>query len=325
MNEPRSILVTGGSGFLGGALARRLAEHGHKVRVLDNGFRSSGLKALKGIELMTGDVRDPEVVGAAAAGINVICHLAAINGTRFFYEMPDLVLEVGVQGTLNVIAAARAAGVRDLFVASSSEVYHDVDGAADESVRLVIPDPLNPRFSYAGSKILAELATIHIGGRHLERAIVIRPHNVYGPAMGWEHVIPDLVGRVLRARDDTGRVRLPIQGDGEETRSFAYIDDVVEGILLLIQRAEGVGIYNVGNDVVTSIATLAKEIGRCLDVDVEIVPGEAVPGSPRHRRPDLTKLRALGYAPRISLQQGLAPTVRWYAEHDAERPASAAS
>jgi len=319
-----SYLVTGGTGFIGSALVRRLVKDGHHVRVLDNDFRgrSARLADVAGaIDAVTGDVRDADAVARACRGVEGIFHLAAVNGTELFYSMPDTVLDVGVRGMLNVVDGAVAAGVTELFVASSSEVYQAPPRIpTDEDVPLSIPDPRNPRFSYAGSKLISELLALHLAGRKVGRVVVFRPHNAFGPDMGWEHVIPQLCLRIraLAARTK-GELQVPIQGDGSETRAFAYIDDIVDGIALLASRGEHLGIYNVGTDRETRIRDLAIEIGRCLGRELSIVAGPVQPGSVARRCPDISRLRALGYQPRMTLEDGLRRTVSWYDAHADER------
>ncbi len=317
----RTYLVTGGSGFLGSALVRRLVADGQRVRVLDDDSRgrAARLVDVPNIEIVRGDVRDPAAVLRAAQGVDVICHLAYVNGTRFFYEKPDLVLDVAVKGMVNVLDACRAANVRELLLVSSSEVYHDPPAVpTDETVPLTIPDVTNPRFSYAAGKLISEVMAINAGRHGFDRVVVVRPHNVYGADMGGEHVIPELVARLKGLIDDPANdgadpLDLPIQGTGEETRAFVYVDDFVEGLLTALNKGEHLGIYHVGSQDEVTIRDLAERIGRCLGRRIAVVPSERLRGSPRRRCPDISKVSALGYRPRITLDEGLARVVPWYA------------
>ena len=317
-------LVTGGTGFIGSALVHALVRQGDAVRTLDDHSRGSGrrLDDIKGqFESRTGDVRDGDVVRQAVAGVDRVIHLAYVNGTELFYSHPELVLDVAVRGIVNVLDACRINSVRELILASSSEVYQTPPRfPTDELVPLVVPDALNPRYSYGGGKIISELMAINYGRTGFDRVVIFRPHNVYGPDMGREHVIPQLTLRLRALSGAGGKVRLPVQGTGAETRAFVYIDDLVDGILVLLERGEHLGIYHVGSEEEITIADLAREIGRCLGREVEVQPGEIPVGSTVRRVPDISKMRALGYIPRVPLRDGLRTTVRWYDAHADERP-----
>ena len=326
----RRFLVTGGMGFLGSALSRALVVQGHAVRVFDDGFRGSEERlgdVRDKVEIVRGDIRDAAAVGKAVAGVDAVCHLAFINGTRYFYEMPTRVLEVGVKGMMNVLDACLASGVGELYVASSSEVYHAASVVpTPEQVPLVVPDPLNPRYSYSGGKILSELLTLNYGRAHFRRAVVFRPHNVYGPQMGGEHVIPELVLRLraLARQQPQGTIALPIQGTGAETRAFIFVDDFAEGLLRVIDGGEHLGIYNIGTAEEVSIETVARAVARYFQREIDIVPGALREGGTVRRCPDVSKLAALGFAPRVAFADGVAKTARWYDQHvsDAEAPKS---
>src|SRR5208282_28499 len=168
-------LVTGGSGFLGANLAKALVDRGERVRVFDNNFRGSRAKLgayIERVEFVEGDVRDRDAVEKAVRGVEILCHLAFINGTRYFYEMPREVLDVGVRGTMNFLEAAIAGGVNDFIFASSSEVC-----PTPETVPMSIPDPLNPRYSYGGAKLIGEILCFNYGRDRFRRTVVFRPHN----------------------------------------------------------------------------------------------------------------------------------------------------
>ena len=322
----RRILLTGGTGFIGSALAQRLVRDGHTVRLLDDDSRGRSARldpVASAIEFIRGDVRDPLAVDRATLGIDCVIHLAAVNGTQFFYSKPELVLEVGVKGMLNVLESSARQGVGEVHVASSSEAYQSPSIIpTPEDVPLVIPDPLNPRYSYAGSKIISEILALSWGIHRIPRVVIFRPHNVYGPDMGWEHVIPQLAVRLSRAAGRTsGLLTLPIQGTGEETRAFTYIDDLVDGIMLLLECGAHRTIYHIGSEEEVSIEQLAMKIGRALGRDVAVKPGPVRPGGTSRRCPDTSRIRALGFSARISLADGLEPTVRWYDAHARDAPA----
>jgi len=314
----KPVLVTGGSGFLGSALVKRLRAAGQRVRVFDNFFRGTPerLKGLSNVEIVSGDIRDPGAVLRAAKGTSRIWHLAFVNGTRYFYEQPGLVLEVGVKGMVNVVDAALKANVPELMVASSSEVYQNAAVVpTPEEAPLIIPNPWNPRYSYAASKIITEMLALH-AARGVKRVVLFRPHNVYGPDMGREHVIPQLALKVKAlAEKKTGALHLPIQGKGAETRSFVYVDDFIDGLELIERKGRHRAIYHIGTQEEISVKTLAEAIGRCFGRKVVTVPGPAPEGGTPRRCPDITKMRKLGYKPKVKLREGLLRTVRWYANN----------
>ena len=225
--------------------------------------------------------------------------MAFVNGTEFFYSKPDLVLDVGVRGMVNVLDGCLRHGVRELVLASSSEVYQTPPRVpTDESAPLLIPDPLNPRYSYAAGKIISEIMAVNYGRTHFDRVLIFRPHNVYGPDMGWEHVVPQFVVRMKRAVDahqGTGPVPFPIQGTGAETRAFVYIDDFMDGLSVMLEKGEHLGIYHIGTTEEISIADLAKLVGEFFGRTVTIIPGQLAAGGTLRRCPDIAKLAALGY------------------------------
>jgi len=319
-------VVTGGSGFIGARLVRRLAAEGWQVVVLHNMLRGDArrLAGIAGdVELHDADVRDAEAVTRAAAGADVLFHLAAINGTGNFYTHPELVLDVGLRGALAVVEACRRAGVPDLVVASSAEVYQTPPVVpTDETAPLTLPDSLNPRYSYGGAKIASELIAFNYAREHFRKVQVFRPHDVYGPDMGLKHVIPQFILRALAARDSRDAC-FPIQSDGSETRAFAHVDDVTAGILTMYRRGAHRQVYHIGNDHEIAIAELAQRIGRIVGIALDLVPGLPAPGGRPRRCPDISKMRALGYAPRIGLAEGLADTVAWYAANRERAPENA--
>lgn len=324
----RRYLVTGGTGFLGSAIVRRLAAVGHVVRVLDNNSRGAPQRLAScpgSVELIEGDVRDAGTVAAAAKGVDSVVHMAAINGTEFFYQKPEAVLDVAVRGILAVVDACRANGVGDLVIASSSEVYQTPPVVpTPEAVPLVVPDVFNPRYSYGAGKLISEVIAVNYGRTGFERVVMFRPHNVYGADMGWEHVIPQFALRAAAlTRGASGRtIEFPIQGNGLQTRAFVHVDDFTDGLLRVVEHGRHLTIYNIGTDEEVTIGDLAHQVVAIFGCKADLQPGAGPEGGTDRRCPDISRLRTLGYAPRVRLADGLPDVVRWYAENAAQAPAA---
>lgn len=317
----KKYLVTGGTGFIGSALVKRLVKEGNSVRVLDNNARGSIKKlgdSYKDIEFIEGDIRDSEIVKRACVGVDSVAHLAYINGTEYFYKMPELVLDVGVRGMLNVLDACIKNNVKELILASSSEVYQSTEQIpTGEAIPLIIPDPLNPRYSYGAGKIISEVLAINYGRKYFDRVLIFRPFNVYGPDMGWEHVIPQFSLRMneLASKTKDSIIDFPIQGGGLETRAFIYIDDFIDGLMRVIEKGEHLQTYHIGTMNEVAIKEIAYEVGNYFKKEVRIIGGVTTQGSVSRRCPNNSKVCALGFCPKISLKDGIGTTAAWYQAH----------
>lgn len=315
-----TIALTGAGGFIGAYLARELVNRGHKVRCVDNYLRGrpERLENLgPNAELVTADVRDKALLLPAFDGCDAVFHLAAVNGTENFYNHPELVLDVGVRGMIAVAEACNELKTPGLVVASSAEVYQTPAVVpTDEEIELIIPNSLNPRYSYGASKLISEVIAFNYCRNTIDKVQVFRPHNVYGPDMGWKHVIPQLVGKILAAEGGARRT-IAIQGDGSETRAFCYVTDIVDGIIAMWERGETMNVYHIGSSEEVSIRDLVHQIGHVLDIEVDIEPGPAMEGGTPRRCPDIGKMRALGYDPGVSLAEGIRRTAAWYRENSA--------
>lgn len=312
------ILVTGGTGFIGSAIVKDLLNSGHKVRVLDNNFRGaiSRLDGFSDYEFIEGDIRDIELVKNVCKGVDVIVHAAFINGTNRFYENPYEIIEVGINGASNIIKAIDLDTTKRIVLISSSEVYQSpIKVPTPEEISLIIPDLRNPRYSYGGSKIASELMFYYYcqyKGLDLQ---IIRPHNIYGPNMGNEHVVPQLNSKIFEAFQKKENT-IEIQGSGYQTRAFCYIDDFVQGLhaVMSIPPSQSQDVFNVGTDSEVSIYELATIIGSKYGLDLKFNTIDAPLGGTNRRCPDIGKIKKIGFKPTYNLEEGIDRYVNWFKE-----------
>ena len=311
-------LLTGGAGFIGAALTRRLAADGHEVTVLTPGPARRLTGGPQASHIIHGDVRSLEAVAAAMQGCESVIHLAYVQrNLGDGYANSADVVDVAVRGMAAVLQSCTAQRVSELMLISSPEVYQ-AEGPAGEDVPLVVPDVLNLAYSHGGGKIAQELmAAAWATAKPGRRLIIARPHNVYGPDMGTEHVIPQFCAamNVLDASvPPPARIAFPVRGTGEEARSFCWIGDCVDQLALLLRKADTPGIYHVGVMDEWSIAELAGMVAACYGREITVIPGAAPDGMPRRRVPDTTKIEALGWdaSSALPLLAGLDRTVDWY-------------
>ena len=304
------VLVTGGAGFIGSNLVDRLLADGVDVRVLDNlstGFRDN---VGAGAELVEGDVRDEAAVRAAMAGVDVVFHHAAHRAVLQSVEDPLSTDLANTHGTLLVLKAASDGGVKRVVAASSSSVY----GGAKQ---LPTPEsaPLVPRSPYAVSKLAGEQYCRVWSELFALETVVLRYFNVYGPRQrpdsAYAAVIP-LFTEALRTR-----ARPTVHGDGKQSRSFAYVDDVVAANLAAAAAPAEVcsgKVYNIAGDTTHTLLDLLDELAAILGVEAEAVHTDPRPGDVRHSSADLSAAaRDLGWRPSVSLAEGLRRTVEWFA------------
>jgi len=305
--KKKRILITGGTGFIGSNIARYLVNRGHDITVFDNNFRGKSSRVkdiINKIEFIKGDIRDRELVFKSFKKMDIIIHLAFINGTKFFYEKPVDVLEIATKGIVNTIDSCLKNKIKEIFIASSSEVYQTpYKVPTDEKEMLKIPDIHNPRYSYGGGKILAELMGINYGKKYFKKMIIFRPHNVYGHDMGNEHVIPEFIQKI--SKGNLKKIKLKINGTGVEVRSFIHIDDFVDGFASIFSKGKHMEIYNIGTQNKIKISDLAKLIGGKLNKKIIIEGKYNYSGGTNIRCPNISKIRKLGFKEKISLKDGL--------------------
>jgi len=305
-------LVTGGAGFIGSHLVERLVKEGERVRVFDNlsTGRSENIEPfLKKIHFVEGDICNLELVRDAMDGVDYVLHQAAVPSVQRSVEDPLTTNSANVEGTLNVLMAARDAGVKRVVYASSSSVYGDTPVLPkQEGMR---PTPSSP---YAVSKLAGEFYCQAFHQVYGLETICLRYFNVFGPRQDPESqyaaVVPKFITALLHGRPPT------IFGDGEQSRDFTYIENVVEANLLAARSEEGIGeVFNIACGERLTVNGLAAFLGEMIGTNVapEHVPPR--PGDVRHSLADITKVTAqLGYRKMVDVHKGLIRTVQWQKE-----------
>ena len=311
--KKKTFLVTGGTGFIGSNICKLLLRKNYAVKIFDNNFRGS-LDKIENIKqkvkFIKGDIRNIKSLNRAMKKTDAVIHLAYINGTKYFYTKPILTLDIAMKGIINIIDTCIKNKVKELYLASSSEVYQTPDTIpTDETEPLRIPDIFNPRYSYGGGKILTELMGIHYGKKYFKKLIIFRPHNVYGPDEGREHVIPDFISkfRLINKKNK----KFEIQGSGKEVRSFIYIDDFVNAFDLILKHGKHLNIYNIGTDEKIKIIDLAHKMAKIFNKKIKIKKRSLLKGSTKYRVPDVTKINKLGFKKKYNLNSGLIKTINW--------------
>ena len=305
-NIKKTILVTGGSGFIGSNITKYLIKKKFKVVVFDNNSRGklSRLKDEKNkFIFIKGDIRNRKKLNSIKIKIDTVIHLAYVNGTKFFYKKPFEILDIAVNGLLNVLDFCKTNKVKNFYLASSSEVYQNpLKVPTDESEMLKIPDIHNPRYSYGGGKIISELYGLHFAHKFFKKFVIFRPHNVYGKDMGNDHVIPEFISRFKKINKNK---KFLIYGTGKEVRSFIHIDDFINGFDKVFNKGKNQQIYNIGTTEKIKISNLAKLIAKIIKKKIILRRTKLLKGSPSIRCPNINKIKKIGFKQTISLEDGI--------------------
>jgi len=305
-------LVTGGAGFIGSHLVETLLDRGRRVRVLDNfltGKRENLAPFLDRIELVEGDLRDPDACRRAADGVDFILHQAALPSVPRSVADPFTTDEINVRGTLNILWAAVRAKVKRLVFASSSSVYGDEPGLPKREG--AEGKPLSP---YAASKWAGEKYLQVFSCTYGLETVSLRYFNVFGPrqdpASQYAAAVPLFVTRLLRDEAPT------VFGDGEQSRDFTYVANVVEANLLACTAAGAAGgVFNIACADRITVNTLIAKINGILGTSVSPVYTDPRPGDIRHSFADISAAeRGLGYRPAVGFDEGMKRTIAWYRE-----------
>jgi UDP-N-acetylglucosamine/UDP-N-acetyl-alpha-D-glucosaminouronate 4-epimerase len=297
------VLVTGGGGFIGSNLARALAERGDDVRVLDNfstGIRANLAELAGDVEIVEGELRSYERVHAATRGIEVVYHQGALPSVPRSVQDPLTTSAVNVEGTLNVLLAARDEGVRRVVCASSSSVYGN--SGTLPRVETANPDPISP---YGVSKLASERFCVSFSRVYTLETVALRYFNVFGPHQDPTSQYAAVVPRFITAIAD-GR-SVPVYGDGEQRRDFTYVGNIVEANLLAAESPGVSGaVLNVATGRATTVNELADTIASLLGRPVDRDEQPERTGDVRDSWADVTRARELlGWEPRIGLEEGL--------------------
>jgi len=310
----RKVLVTGGAGFIGHRLTRKLVDFAAEVKVVDDLSKGSlaNLKDLTGrIEFTNVNLLDADVAKRLLRDMDTCFHLAAkIGGIGYFHKSPAVSLRDNSVMNFNLWDAAMGTDTKMVCLSSSmvferTRIFPTPERALEEC-----PPPLS---GYGFSKLVAEYIARDYNEQHGIKYLIVRPFNAYGPGetpgdyVGYAHVIPDLVKKTLQ-----GQYPLEILGSGEQTRSYTYVDDISDAIIYLSERFENDD-FNIGTGIETSVMNLARKIwklcGRKEPFEAKHLP--AFKYDVQKRVPDVTKIHKVGWRPRVSLDDGLATTVAW--------------
>lgn len=317
----KKTLILGGAGFIGYNLSKYLAENrNYQITIADNFSRGqmdehlSALVEEHAIKVVKGDFTDPTTYDLLDSDYDYCYMLASVVGVNNTLEIPHEIIRINTALIYNTLEWLRRSQVKKVLFTSTSECYAgtiDTFGyvvPTPETIPLCISDIGHPRFTYAVTKMLGESGFLNYSRKLGFECTIVRYHNVFGPRMGFKHVIPHLVQRFLDQET-------PFKVYGhDQTRAFCHVSDAVEGTVAAMESPLSNGeIYHIGSMEEITIETLIHETGRLLDFDGIYENAPTYPGSVARRCPDITKAKAhLNFSPKIGWQEGLQETVNWY-------------
>lgn len=300
------ILVTGGAGFIGSHIVEHYQDHAEEIRVLDN-FRTGYAHNLDGLRhtMIEGSITDRETVARAVEGVDLIFHLAAMVSVPESMAMPIECVDINVNGLLNVLETAAEAGVKKLVFASSAAVYGD--NPSVPKIETMLPEPMSP---YAITKLDGEFyLDLFCRERGLETA-AIRFFNVFGPRQdpkgAYAAAVPIFIEKALRNEDIT------VFGDGEQTRDFIFVKDIVGALSFAAETPGVTGVFNAGYGGQITINQLAENIIASAESSSALLHGPVRAGDVKHSRASAERLRSAGWAPQHQLEDALASTLTFF-------------
>lgn len=321
----KKVLLLGGAGFIGYNIAKYLSRNrNYKLTIADNFFRGGGkvdeslnnLVSKFKIDLIEGDFTLPEVFKKLENDYDYVYMLASVVGVDYVNKIPHEIIRINTALIYNTLEWLRNSKCKKVLFTSTSECYAGAVEAFDykiptpEDVPLTIKEIGHPRFTYAVTKMLGESGFLNYSRQLGFECTIIRYHNVYGPRMGFKHVIPHLVQRFRNNENP-----FKIYGH-DQTRSFNYIDDAVEGTVKAMENGKNGEIYHIGDEIEISIEELTRFTGKLLKFEGSFEYAPTYPGSVDRRCPDISKAKKdLNYIPKISWENGLRKTVEWYSDY----------
>jgi dTDP-glucose 4,6-dehydratase len=312
--ESKRILLTGGAGFIGSQITKRLVDK-NKIVIYDNMHRNAlgytRLEEHPNVTVIKGDVMDRDALFKAVEGCDILVHLAAIAGVDTVMGMPTQTLKINLLGTMNALDAAVRCKVKKFIDFSTSEVFGSHVYMAEEHNATALGVVGESRWTYAVSKLAAEHLVHSYYKEHGLPVVTIRPFNVYGPQQVGIGAIHTFVVDAIRGND------LVIHGEGNQIRAWCFVDDMIDGTVLCLEKEEAVGhVFNIGNPRATvTVTNLAHLVKRLCDSKSKIIYGQKDYVDIELRIPSIKKAQTmLGYWPKVDLEEGLARTIEWYRE-----------
>ncbi len=319
----KKILILGGAGFIGFNLAKSLLElDENHVTIADNLFRGKKDKYINDLiknnncNLIVGDFTDSKTFELLEKDYDYFYMLASVVGVNNTLEIPHEIIRINSLLIINTLEWLKTTNVKKVLFTSTSEAYAGTidrfgyEIPTPENIPLTIGDIAHPRYTYAVTKMLGESGFLNYSKMFNFECCIVRYHNVFGPRMGFKHVIPHLAERFLSNESPF------LMYGHDQTRAFCYIDDAVNGTILAMENEKSNGeIYHIGTEDEISMENLIMEAGNYFSFNGIYKSAPTFPGSTKRRCPDITKARNdLGYSPKISWQEGLKYTLEWYSE-----------
>ncbi len=326
----KKILITGGAGFIGYHLSQHLLQNeNNEITLVDNLQRGKMDKNFKDllnnprVNFIKADLTDLGFYKTLDTDFNHVYHLAAINGTKLFYEIPQEVLRINALSLIYILEWIKKLTKKPkLCFTSSNEAYASALSAfgqlpipTPENVPLVIDDTYNPRWSYGGTKLIGELFVINYAKAYNLPAVIVRPHNFYGPRAGYDHVIPEFCQRIMDKISP-----FTVYGT-DETRTFCYITDAVKAMQILMDSPatdkQPIETVHIGDTEEITMLDLAKKMFTVTGWSPQSIgQKQSLAGSVKRRLADISKIKNLvGWQPEISLEEGLKKTFDWYQKY----------